>query len=127
MPPKPTAASFDPLLSLGPAGSTTSAKPQGMPQMAMTPQMAMVMQQQQQQIMMMQAQMQQMQMAGGNNAQRFPVQQRQASNGSMGVMGGMGGHGVATSFAFMDDPNKAKKDASNKKFDFIQDAMKSAK
>lgn len=127
VPPKPAAASFDPLLSLGSAGSTTSAKPQGMPQMAMTPQMAMVMQQQQQQIMMMQAQMQQMQMAGGNNAQRFPVQQRQASNGSMGVMGGMGGHGVATSFAFMEDPNKAKKDASNKKFDFVQDAMKSAK
>jgi triacylglycerol esterase/lipase EstA (alpha/beta hydrolase family) len=98
--------------------------------MTMTPQMSMVMQQQQQQIMMMKAQMQQMQMTNGGQ-QRFSMQQRQGSSGAVvgnrNVMGAMGGHGVATSFAFMEDPTTAKKDASNKKFDFVQDAMKSAK
>ena len=42
-------------------------------------------------------------------------------------MGATTGSGVATSFAFMDDPTKVKQDASNKKFDFVQDAMKDAK
>lgn len=109
--------SFDPLLSMG-----TSQQPM------MTPQMAMVMQQQQQQILMMQAQMQQMQMGNGNNGQRFAMpQQRQGSTGNPNVMGGMGGSGVSTSFAFFEDPNTARKEASNKKFDFVLDAMKSAK
>ena len=136
----PSKASFDPLLSLGAPNSAVPSQPQIQQPMAMNPQMAMVMQQQQQQILMMQAQMQQMQMGGGvgvpqQQQQRFMMmqqQQRQGSTGSMGVnrsnvMGAMGGHGVATSFAFMDDPNKAKQDASNKKFDFVQDAMKGAK
>jgi hypothetical protein len=141
-PEPPSKASFDPLLSLGAPNSAVPSQPQIPQPMAMNPQMAMVMQQQQQQILMMQAQMQQMHMGGGagvgvpqQQQQRFMMmqqQQRQGSTGSMGgnrsnVMGAMGGHGVATSFAFMDDPNKAKQDASNKKFDFVQYAMKGAK
>jgi len=35
--------------------------------------------------------------------------------------------GAATSFAFLDNPAKLQKEASNKKFDFVQDTMKSAK
>jgi len=35
--------------------------------------------------------------------------------------------GAATSFAFLDNPAKLQKEASNMKFDFVQDAMKSAK
>jgi len=97
----------------------------------MTPQMAMVTQQQQEQIMMMQTQqMQQIQMPNGGQ-QRFSMQQRQGSSGAVvgnrSVMGAMGRHGVATSFAFTEDPTEAKKGASNKKFDFVQDAMKSDK
>jgi len=120
-------SSFDPLLSLE---SSTGVPSSQQNPMTMTPQMAMVMQQQQQQIMMMQAQMQQMKMGNGGQ-QMFAMQQRQSSSGSIGVnrnvMGATGGHGVATSFAFMEDPTAAKKETSNKKFDFVQDAMKSAK
>ena len=133
----PSKASFDPLLNMGASNSSAPSQPQQA--MAMTPQMAMVMQQQQQQILMMQAQMQQMQMGGGGQQQQqqqqqqrfMMMQQRQSSTGSIGgktnVMGAMGGHGVATSFAFMDDPTTVVRDASNKKFDFVQDAMKGAK
>ena len=110
--------------------------------MAMTPQMAVAYQQQQQQMLMMQMQMQQMQMAGGqahfNMMQQAQQKQHAGSLASMStpinimprqnpVMGGSNGSGVATSFAFMEDPAKTQKEASNKKFDFIQDAMKSAK
>ena len=42
-------------------------------------------------------------------------------------MGAMNGHGINISFAFMEDPTQARRDASNKKFDFVQDAMKGAK
>jgi hypothetical protein len=139
---------FDPLLSLDTSISTPTNKMHlsagmGGNGMAMTPQMAAVMQQQQQQILMMQAQMQQMQMSGvANNSARFMMMQQQGkplnSNGSMGVpnqgmpmkqniMGAMNGSGVATSFAFMEDPSKQRQDASNKKFDFVQDAMKTAR
>jgi hypothetical protein len=122
-----TKASFDPLLN---ADSSTSAHSKMQQPMVMTPQMAMFMQQQQQQFLMMQAQMQKMQMSNPGQ-QYFMMQQRQGSasslQGNPSVMGAMGGHGVATSFAFMEDPSKAKREASNKKFDFVQDAMKSAK
>lgn len=125
-----TKSAFDPLLN----GEKSVAMPMKQQQqqhpMVMTPQMAMIMQQQQQQIMMMQAQMQKMQMSNPGQPY-FMMQQRQGSNSSLmgnpSVMGAMGGHGVATSFAFMEDPTKAKREASNKKFDFVQDAMKSAK
>lgn len=126
--------SFDPLLSMAAPSSTMAAQPAPM---AMSAQMAAVMQQQQQQIRMMQAQMQQMQMGGtGGNpgvggqfygAHVGGVMGAQQQTPRMAVMGGMGGSGVATSFAFMEDPNKVKREASNKKFDFVQDAMKSAR
>ena len=48
---------------------------------------------------------------------------------SSSVMGGSKG-GVATSFAFFEDPAKTMKlaqEAKAKKFDFVQDAMKEAK
>lgn len=99
--------------------------------------MAAVVQQQQQQIMMMQKQMQQMQMTGNTRFMMMQQAQMQSSSGSLGngtgmpvkqnIMGANNGSGVATSFAFMEDPNKAKKEATNKKFDFVQDAMKGAR
>lgn len=125
-------STFDPLLNSDASHSLPSKLQQPQQPMVMTPQMAMFMQQQQQQFLMMQAQMQKMQMSNaGGGQQYYMMQQRQGSTGSLmgnpSVMGAMGGHGVATSFAFMEDPNKAKREASNKKFDFVQDAMKSAK
>ena len=107
----------------------------------MNPQMAAVMQQQQQQIMMMQAQMQQMQMTGNSRfmmmqqnrmqnsaASTFaPTSGMTASNKQNNIMGANNGSGVATSFAFFEDPNKARREASNKKFEFVQDAMKGAR
>jgi len=42
-------------------------------------------------------------------------------------MAGLDVTGVATSFAFLNDPARLQKEASNRKFDFVQDAMKSAK
>jgi len=98
----------------------------------------------QQQIMMMQMQMQKMQIAGGSSPYMMMQHpQKQGSSrpfGSKGslmttalggkstqVMGATNGSGVATSFAFMEDPAKVKREASNKKFDFVQDAMKDAK
>jgi len=138
-PPKP---SFDPLLSMGmgaPSSTNTANVNVGHPNsMAMNAQMAALMQQQQQQIMMMQAQMQQMRMGatgtGPGGAPGVGGGQFMGENAGggmqaprMGVMGGMGGSGVATSFAFMEDPNKVKREASNKKFDFVQDAMKGAR
>ncbi len=128
--------------------TTVSASSAQQPQIktGLNPQMAAVVQQQQQQIMMMQAQMQQMQMASTARfmmmqQQQQPGQMPNISNGnaSMGanpmmggsmkqnVMGAHNGSGVVTSFAFMEDPNKAKKDATNKKFEFVQDAMKGAR
>lgn len=99
--------------------------------------MAAIVKQQQQQILMMQAQMQQMQM-GGSARMMMQQNRMQNSSGSVGqsmpgmpmrqnVMGAINGSGVATSFAFMEDPNKARRDASNKKFEFVQDAMKGAR
>jgi len=107
----------------------------------MNPQMAAAYQQQ---ILMMQMQMQQMQM---QQPQQFMMmqQQQQQGTGPLGgggakggssinimpggnkIMGATTGSGVATSFAFMDDPTKVKRDTSNKKFDFVMDAMKDAK
>lgn len=43
------------------------------------------------------------------------------------IMGGSNATGSTTSFTFLDDPVKLRKEASNKKFDFVQDAMKNAK
>jgi len=146
--PTPSKDSFDPLLSLG---STSNSNPNSKMQQqtqqpllagGLTPQMAAVMQQQQQQILMMQAQMQQMQMTGQSGRMMMMQQARmQTSAGSVGVSGNVGtgmpmrhnimgatnGSGVATSFAFMEDPNKARRDESNKKFEFVQDAMKGAR
>jgi len=132
--------SFDPLLN------APAPQQQQSPAMAnMSPQMVAVMQQQQQQILMMQAQMQQMQMgvSGAGGQRMVPgvgvagmnVNMNLGGMGGipnqqpprMGVMGGMGGSGVSTSFAFMEDPSKVKKEETNKKFDFVMDAMKGAK
>lgn len=109
-------------------------------QTGMNPNMAAVVQQQQQQIMMMQAQMQQMQMSGNARYMMMQQQQRMNSSNSVGatstmggipmkhnIMGASNGSGVATSFAFMEDPSKARREATNKKFEFVQDAMKGAK
>jgi hypothetical protein len=134
--------SFDPLLN----APAPQQQQQQSPAMAnMSPQMAAVMQQQQQQILMMQAQMQQMQMGvpGAVGQRMVPgvgvagmnVNMNMGGMGGipnqqpprMGVMGGMGGSGVSTSFAFMEDPSKVKKEETNKKFDFVMDAMKGAK
>jgi hypothetical protein len=123
--PKPI---FDPLMGLSGASATTQ-------QPSMPPQMAVMYQQQQQQLLMMQAQMQQMQMAAaaaGNTAAPFmmpPLQQNSNPNLNMpiNVMGATGGSGAKTSFAFMEDPSQKRKEATNKKFDFVQDAMKGAK
>ena len=128
--PKPN---FDPLMGLPGASETQTTSPTAqMPQM--TPQMAAIYQQQQQQLLMMQAQMQQMQMASGvagNTGTPFmmPPQQNLNPNFNLpvNVMGATGGSGAKTSFAFMEDPNKKRKEATNKKFDFVQDAMKGAK
>jgi len=142
-PNSPSKATFDPLLS----PETRNVDPNSMMNMQqqmqmpaqMNPQMAAAYQQQ---ILMMQMQMQQMQMAP---AQFMMMQQAVKQQNSGGitkmpsssminvmpggnkVMGATTGSGVATSFAFMDDPTKVKQDASNKKFDFVQDAMKDAK
>jgi len=134
--------SFDPLLN----APAPQQQQQQSPAMAnMSPQMAAVMQQQQQQILMMQAQMQQMQMGvqGAVGQRMVPnmgvvgmnVNMNMGGMGGipnqqpprMGVMGGMGGSGVSTSFAFMEDPSKVKKEETNKKFDFVMDAMNGAK
>ena len=113
-----------------------------MQESAMNPNMAVVVQQQQQQIMMMQAQMQQMQMSGNTRYMMMQQQKLMNSSNSAGaaptmvgggvpmkhsIMGASNGSGVATSFAFMEDPSKARRDATNKKFEFVQDAMKGAK
>ena len=125
----------------GDTSSSNNTMNQSQIQTGLNPQMAAVVQQQQQQILMMQAQMQQMQMANSSSA-RFMMMQQQGqmpSNTSIGakpmmsgqmkqnVMGAHNGSGVATSFAFMEDPNKVRKEATNKKFDFVQDAMKGAR
>lgn len=131
--------SFDPLMGLG-SNEPINKMQQQQPGM-MNPQMAAVMQQQQQQIMMMQAQMQQMQMTGNSRfmmmqqnrmqnsaASTFaPTSGMTASNKQNNIMGANNGSGVATSFAFFEDPNKARREASNKKFEFVQDAMKGAR
>jgi hypothetical protein len=116
--------SFDPLLN-----PSTSPQTQPTPVNA---QMTLLMQQQQQQIRMMQAQMQAMQM--GNNPQMMMMMQQQqqqvtprGNSSGKQVMGGMGGSGVQRSFAFFEDPSKVRKEESNKKFDFVLDAMKGAK
>jgi len=43
------------------------------------------------------------------------------------IMEGPNITGAATSFAFLEDPAKLQKEVSNRKFDFVKDAMKSAK
>jgi len=153
-PSSPDKATFDPLLSSPAVRNLDPNTMMSMQQMQqqgglgaisptqMNPQMAAAYQQQ---ILMMQMQMQQMQMGG--QAQQFMMmqqQQQQQSSGSLGgggkggssinimpggnkIMGATTGSGVATSFAFMDDPTKVKRDTSNKKFDFVMDAMKDAK
>ena len=137
----PAKDTFDPLFGLSTPEAESSVQPQT--QTGLNPQMAAVVQQQQQQIMMMQAQMQQMQMANSNNRYMMMQQQQISTTGNgnasfgtnpmmigqmkQNVMGAHNGSGVATSFAFMEDPNKVKKDATNKKFDFVQDAMKGAR
>jgi hypothetical protein len=126
---------FDPLLSLGTSVPTNRMQQSQTPINNSNPNMAAVVQQQQHQILMMQAQMQQMQMSGSS---RFMMTQQGTAPGSsnsigispnmkQSVMGANNGSGVATSFAFMEDPNKARREASNKKFAFVQDAMKGAK
>lgn len=125
----------------GDTSSSNNTMNQSQIQTGLNPQMAAVVQQQQQQILMMQAQMQQMQMTNSSSS-RFMMMQQQGqvpSNTSIGakpmmsgqmkqnVMGAHNGSGVATSFAFMEDPNKVRKEATNKKFDFVQDAMKGAR
>ena len=127
---------FDPLLSLGMDGPSSAPAPPVMnsPVGAASPgagaaQMAQMQMAYQQNMMMMQQQMAQMQMS----------YQRQGSSGGNqqhpGVMGGNymrqvpgmpgGGAGGMSSFSFLDsDPNKRR---DNKKFDFVQDAMKSEK
>jgi len=151
-PSSPDKATFDPLLSNPAARNLDPNTMMSMQQMQqqgglgaispaqMNPQMAAAYQQQ---ILMMQMQMQQMQM-GGQAQQFMMMQQQQQSSGSLGgggkggssinimpggnkIMGATTGSGVATSFAFMDDPTKVKRDTSNKKFDFVMDAMKDAK
>lgn len=139
--------SFDPLMGTSSSATPSnnrmqmSAEAQQQAQMMMTPQMATLLQQQQQQQLLL-MQMQQMQMSNGNAnanagaANRMMMmqqaqQQTSSSNMSMPrnvpVMGGANAGAMSASFAFMDDPAKVKKDASNKKFDFVSDAMKSAR
>lgn len=142
--PIPSKDSFDPLI--GSSSSTSqpnnkmqqSVEAQQQAQMMMTPQMAALLQQQQQQQMLL-MQMQQIQMTPGNTGNtgavnRMMMQQSQQAPSNMSsmpravpVMGGAHAGGMSASFAFMEDPAKAKKDASNKKFDFVSDAMKSAR
>jgi len=138
--PIPSKDSFDPLI--GSSSSTSqpnnkmqlSVEAQQQAQMMMTPQMAALLQQQQQQQMLL-MQMQQMQMKPGNTGavNRMMMQSQQAPSNmssmprAVPVMGGAHAGGMSASFAFMEDPAKAKKDASNKKFDFVSDAMKSAR
>lgn len=137
---------FDPLLSLGMDGpSSARAAPPVMnsPVAATSPgggaaQMAQMQMAYQQNMMMMQQQMAQMQMSyqrqGSSGGGGQPAMQQQHP----GVMGGNymrqvpgmpgaggGGAGGMSSFSFLDsDPNKRR---DNKKFDFVQDAMKSEK
>jgi len=127
--------SFDPLLSLsGPTSATTNQtlmQQQQVQQPSINPQVASAYQQQQQ-ILMMQMQMQQMQMAQGGMPQaHMNNMQKSGPNKMMGgrvpVMGGANLSAASTTFAFMDDPAKVQKEASNKKFDFVMDAMKHAK
>ena len=111
--------SFDPMLN---GNSTNTAQmnnmmftqQQQMAAMSMNPQMQAAFFQQQ---MMM---MQQMQMQNSRQQVKFPVM-----GGSPAA--GHGGGGVSTSFAFMDDPAKVKKEQQNKSFDFVKDARKGAK
>jgi len=140
----PSKASFDPFLSMGATTNTNTnininnMSPSQQQQLQQQQQMAMMaaaannpqmqaaafysaqQQQQQQQMMMMQMQMQMSAIGGNPNAGVMPSK--------VPVMGG-GAHagGVSTSFAFMDDPAKAKKEKQNKTFDFVKDAMKGAK
>jgi len=129
---------FDPLLS--PETRNLDQKNVMQQPMQINPQTAAAYQQQ---ILMMRMQMQQMQMA--NSSTPFMMMQQAQKQGASGslkkgspmikvitgkttpVMGATNGSGVATSFAFMEDPAKVKREASNKKFDFVQDAMKDAK
>lgn len=115
---------FDPLLNPSVSSQTQSSP--------INAQMVLLMQQQQQQIRLMQAQMQAMQI--GNNPHRIIMQQQlpqkatpQIVSTGKTVMGGMGSSGVNRSFAFFEDPNKIRQEESNKKFDFVLDAMKGAK
>lgn len=115
---------FDPLLNPSVPSQTQPT--------VINSQMALLMQQQQQQIRLMQAQMQAMQM--GNNPQMIMIQQQitrkpapQIISSGKSVMGGMGSSGVNRSFAFFEDPKKVRQEESNKKFDFVLDAMKGAK
>ena len=123
--PAPPKQSFDPLLSsnnknmaqmnnINNMNNMMFTPQQQMAAMGINPQMQAAFFQQQQQLMMMQ----QMQMQHGMQQVKLPV---------MGGSPAAGGGGVSTSFAFMDDPAKAKKEEQNKSFDFVKDAMKGAK
>lgn len=124
--------SFDPLLTLGPTAMTVSAAPQKPPIFNNSTAMPSFQHQQQQ---IMQMQMNLMQISSSSNLQPAPLKSpTMAMNPnpavmSSSVMGGSKG-GVATSFAFFEDPAKTMKlaqEAKAKKFDFVQDAMKEAK
>ena len=145
---------FDPLLNNDNNSNNNNNTNGGLQQLsqpnmgAMAPQMAAAFQQQQQQLLMMQAQMQQMQMGvggGGNNSGNGGIPgygmmpntttTGTGAGGKIGVtafnmkqnkvMGGQGSK--VNSFAFMDDPAKKRKDATNKKFEFVQDELKNEK
>jgi len=126
-------ASYDPLLSLGMPSEDiphqTPKQPMGTNAQIMAAYQQTQQTQQQQMIMM---HMQKMQMAGGSSA--IPQMLMNPVGGfnmpparQMTVMGGSSTSGVTRSFAFMEDPVKAVKEASNKKFDFVQDAINGAK
>jgi hypothetical protein len=120
--------SFDPLLTL----SATPTAPLKAPIFNNATAMPSFQHQQQQ---IMQMQMNLMQLNSSSNTHPAPLKSPSMSINpnptvmSSGVMGGSKG-GVATSFAFFEDPARTMKleqEAKAKKFDFVQDAMKEAK
>ena len=127
----PNRDSFDPLLTLSATTNTSSSAQMKSPIFNNAPAMPSFQHQQQQ---MIQLQMNLMQI-NSTNSNSAPLKSPTMSMNpnppimSSSVMGGSKG-GVATSFAFFDDPAKTMKiaqEAKAKKFDFIQDAMKEAK
>jgi len=82
----------------------------------------------QQNMMMMQQQMQQMQLAMAMQQQKMqnPTQQRKGSNPNV-MVPGVGGFNTTSSFSFLDHGAQPPGKKEDKKFDFVQDAMRNEK